>query len=795
MTDGRYRDSTGGSDGREASAADAVVRSCAESHVAELAAAIDGFGRVAETAAEWGERLAHILLAGGRLLAAGNGGSAAQAQHLTGELVGRYRDDRRPFSAICLSAETSSLTAIANDYPAIELFARQVEAHGRAGDVLALLSTSGSSPNIVEAASRARRLGIEVWAFTGPAPNPLAELADRLLAVDAGTTAAVQELHLVALHVVCEALDAALALPPFEAALDATPVDGAPNTPANCGNVVREPGQESATFPQFTGRVEEWQAERVAERVAEAPDGGSAPRRIVVVGDALLDVDLTGVARRLSPDAPVPVLDDLVERPRPGGAALAAAMAARDGHQVTLITALDDEAGRLVERLLGGVQVVQIPYSGRTATKRRIRSGGQSLLRLDSDDVLGEYGPLPDEARQAISNASAVLVSDYGRGLTGHSQLRAALAGRPRRVALVWDPHPRGAAPIDGAQVLTPNESEAAQWAARLTSAQPPRSDGVRPGAAVGGSGGATRLATVRAHADALVQTWSAHAVAVTLGAGGALLSYGEGAPVVTPAPPVSCLDSCGAGDRFAVSVAEGLAEGLVTAEAVQAAVDAAASFVSSGGAAALCEPPYGEGRQRGASRAQPVGESGPVGRREDGPAEALALAARARANGATLVATGGCFDLLHAGHIATLQAASRLGDHLVVLLNSDESVRRLKGPGRPLVPAADRARVLAALEYVDAVLIFDEDTPTEALRLLKPHVWAKGGDYAGRDLPEAAALEQWGGQAVALPYLGGRSTSELVRTAARSAGPSSYPAGPTTPAAPQQSTRAQEAQ
>jgi D-sedoheptulose 7-phosphate isomerase len=162
----------------------------------------------------WGERLARVLPQGGRLLAAGNGGSAAQAQHLTAELVGRYRFERQPLSAICLSAETSSLTAIANDYPPEELFARQVEAHGRPGDVVALLSTSGNSANIVAAAERARECGLTVWAFTGPGPNRLADVAHDVICVDAPLTATVQELHLVALHVVCEALDAALGIEP-----------------------------------------------------------------------------------------------------------------------------------------------------------------------------------------------------------------------------------------------------------------------------------------------------------------------------------------------------------------------------------------------------------------------------------------------------------------------------------------------------------------------------------------------------------------------------------------------------
>jgi D-sedoheptulose 7-phosphate isomerase len=183
---------------------------CDHEHLHELSRALERFGSCVDVADGWGVRLAAVLDGGGRLLAAGNGGSAAQAQHLTAELVGRYREDRPPFSAICLSAETSSLTAISNDYPAEELFARQVEAHGRAGDVLVLMSTSGRSPNMVAAAKRGRAAGLQVWAMTGPRPNPLAEEADEACCVDAPYTATVQELHLVALHIACAALDRTL---------------------------------------------------------------------------------------------------------------------------------------------------------------------------------------------------------------------------------------------------------------------------------------------------------------------------------------------------------------------------------------------------------------------------------------------------------------------------------------------------------------------------------------------------------------------------------------------------------
>jgi phosphoheptose isomerase len=158
----------------------------------------------------WGEQLAEVLLAGGRLLAAGNGGSAAQAQHLTAELVGRYRDDRVPLSAISLHAETSSLTAIANDYGYEETFARQVRAHGRRGDVLLLLSTSGASPNLLAAARAARAIGVSVWALTGAAPNKLHSLASEAIAIQSGGAATVQEIHLVVVHLLCNAVEEAI---------------------------------------------------------------------------------------------------------------------------------------------------------------------------------------------------------------------------------------------------------------------------------------------------------------------------------------------------------------------------------------------------------------------------------------------------------------------------------------------------------------------------------------------------------------------------------------------------------
>jgi D-sedoheptulose 7-phosphate isomerase len=184
----------------------------AADHVDALVGCLRDDGRrAAERVAGWGALLAAALIGGGRLLAAGNGGSAAQAQHLTAELVGRYCDERQAFSAICLSAETSTLTAIVNDYGAEDLFARQVRAHGRAGDVLVCLSTSGRSPNVVAAAAAARDRGIRAWGLTGPGPNPLLGIVDEGIAVHAPAAATVQEAHLMLVHVLCEAFDDALA--------------------------------------------------------------------------------------------------------------------------------------------------------------------------------------------------------------------------------------------------------------------------------------------------------------------------------------------------------------------------------------------------------------------------------------------------------------------------------------------------------------------------------------------------------------------------------------------------------
>ena len=440
--------------------------------------------------------------------------------------------------------------------------------------------------------------------------------------------------------------------------------------------------------------------------------------RVLVVGDVLLDRDLLGHVERICPDAPVPVVDEDRRVERPGGAGLAAVLAARLGADVDLLCALaPDDSGRRLHAMLRaeGVDVVDCGSGGSTVEKVRVRAAGQSLVRIDRG-AGAVPGRLPGAAASVVTAADVVLVSDYGRGLTSHRPVRDLLAGaRAAGTPMVWDPHPHGSEPVADTTLVTPNHREAATFAEGND--EPER---------------AVALADQVGRARRLRERWGSSAVAVTLGEAGALLVTGDGAPLVVPVERlVPAGDACGAGDAFAAAAAVALGRGALLSEAVQVAVRHASEVVA---AAAVSTDGDGLHRTDGDDRAR------------------------------TLVATGGCFDLLHPGHVSTLERARRLGDRLVVLLNSDASVRRLKGPGRPVQDEQDRAAVLRSLACVDDVVVFDEDTPAEALRRLRPEVFVKGGDYSSADLPEAAVLAEWGGAVVTVPFLAGRSTTGLLQ-------------------------------
>lgn len=430
--------------------------------------------------------------------------------------------------------------------------------------------------------------------------------------------------------------------------------------------------------------------------------------RILVVGDSMLDRDLVGAAERLCPEAPVPVLEEETTRAAPGGAALAAALLARDGYDVVLLTAFGhDEAGIALGDLLAdaGVLTVNSGLEGETHEKLRVTTGRHLLCRVDRGNGTPRAARASTVAH--VDEADAVLVSDYGRGVLRDGTVLRAL---DRAGTLVWDPHPRGATPRAGATLVTPNEHEAR----RVVRAGDP--------------------ATL---ARELLDVWRVEAVCVTCGERGAVLAEEMRPPLTVAVEPVHG-DPCGAGDRFAASVTALVATGVPLPDAVMAGAGEARSFVAASGWHGSVRPSPGDG----------------------------GLLDRVRARGGTIVATGGCFDLLHAGHVAMLEAARRLGDSLVVCLNSDASVRRLKGPDRPLVGEDDRAAVLRALGCVDEVVLFDEETPVAALERLRPDVFVKGADYDAATLPEAAVMRRLGGRVVTVPYVAGHSTTALIERA-----------------------------
>lgn len=455
---------------------------------------------------------------------------------------------------------------------------------------------------------------------------------------------------------------------------------------------------------------------------------------IVVIGDTLLDVDLTGAAERLSPDAAVPVVDVEHRRTRAGGAGLVATFLARDGYDVDLVTVLADDApARSIREALTGVRIVAGVSTAPTPVKSRLRANGHPIARMDENCAAPPRPVVTAGMLDCLRNAEAVVVADYGRGLAHDDSIRAALSDLAQRVPIVWDPHPRGALPVAGVSVVTPNLAETSAAAVRAGGALLNASD----------------LRSIARSAEQVRVHYGTGALITTLGSRGALLVSAGAPPHIVSAPVVVDGDPCGAGDRFAASLIGQLARGIEVQDALRPAIAAAAGFLAAGGVATLTVP---------------------ANRRALGsPAStALEIVQATKAAGGTVVATGGCFDLLHAGHARTLSAARALGDCLIVCLNSDASITALKGPDRPIMAEDDRVSLLLALQCVDAVVVFDEDTPETVLSQIMPDIWVKGGDYAIGDLPEAKRVASWGGQTVTVPFYPGRSTTTLAGALAR---------------------------
>lgn len=476
---------------------------------------------------------------------------------------------------------------------------------------------------------------------------------------------------------------------------------------------------------------------------AQAPD-------VVVLGDAVLDEWLTGPSSRLSREAPVPVVDVEDTRSDPGGAAHVAVCLAALGARVRLVSAVGDDAdGERLRTLLAeaGVDVsglVREPGM-RTATKRRVAvADGTLVARFDTTDTGPSHrGALLAAAESHLARRpDAVLVCDHGHGSA--AALREQLAaGRDDLGLVVVDAHDLAPwAPLRP-DLATPNLGEAERLLGPLRTARDDE-----------GGGRDVVDALERAAAD-LRRGTGAGTVVVTLDRHGSVLvpAPGEGPVHRTWAEPGAELAACGAGDVFTATLTLARSVGLAERIAVELA-QVAADVVVHRDSTAPCTT---------ADLVAALSRVSPTVLDHD---ELARIATQVRERGGRLVFTNGCFDVLHAGHVASLNQAKRLGDVLVVALNDDASVARLKGPGRPVNSVADRAAVVGALSCVDHVTSFGDDTPTTLLRRLRPDIYAKGGDYTAETLPETEVVRSWGGDVHLLDYVADHSTTAILERA-----------------------------
>lgn len=470
---------------------------------------------------------------------------------------------------------------------------------------------------------------------------------------------------------------------------------------------------------------------------------------VTVIGDQLLDVWLSGTSDRLCREAPAPVVDLGARVLRPGGAANTAMNLAALGARVRVVGLVgDDDAGRALRVALGtaGIDVAGlITHPGvSTTTKTRIVSGGQTLARVD--DV--HRGPLPDDARRAVLDAArraratsaADVFADYGLGLFDADGIRELSGQDPVAPLVVVDAHDPHRWVDLAPQVVTPNAAETASVLG------------------LSGLAGERRAEFVLERADELRARTGAELVAVTLDVDGSVLLGPDGYRHRTRTTPAPEQNASGAGDTYVAALTVARCAGLpwsVCAELAQAA----AGVVVRRSGTAVCST---------ADLVQALGGTTD----QVLPPDTLAERVRAeRQSDRRIVFTNGCFDVLHRGHVAYLRQARLLGDVLVVAVNGDDSTRRLKGPGRPVNPATDRAAVLAALSCVDYVVVFDSDTPIPLLESLQPDVYAKGGDYAPEMLEEAPVVRSYGGEVCILDYVPAQSTTAIVNRILGSAG------------------------
>lgn len=470
--------------------------------------------------------------------------------------------------------------------------------------------------------------------------------------------------------------------------------------------------------------------------------------RILVVGDVMLDRYLWGEVQRISPEAPVPVFQIKRKSEVPGGAGNVVSNLAGLGGSVTVIGVCgNDPRGERLSRLLNNGRVeahILVDPKRPTVTKTRAVSHGQQLLRLDEEEV----APIGEDIETSIIElveatlplCTAVILSDYGKGLLRGEKLPRFVIdfAKERRVPVIVDPKGKDWERYQGATCVTPNVKELE---------------------AVHGNAVADKEVLVQAMGSILDKydlTW----LVVTRGPLGVCLMSRDSAPIFVPALARQVYDLSGAGDTVIATLGLAVGAGLTFPDAAKLANLAAGIVVAKVGT-----QPINLLELQASLETTGVDAMATDSTRKLASLGAAIIQVDAwKASGQKVVVTNGCFDLLHPGHIHLLTQAKNLGDRLVVAVNSDDSVRRLKGPRRPILAERDRVSLLASLHCVDLVLLFDADTPEDLLKALKPHVLVKGADYKPEQVVGRQIVEAHGGQVQLVPLLTGYSTTAITK-------------------------------
>lgn len=465
-------------------------------------------------------------------------------------------------------------------------------------------------------------------------------------------------------------------------------------------------------------------------------------RTALVIGDLMLDRYLIGEVERISPEAPVPVVLLKQENERAGGAANVAANLSLLGIRTTMAGIIGDDAeGRALLDMLRELNIDSAIVTSQqrpTVTKTRILGGHQQMMRLDKESRLAftesENNALHEQVSQAIAQKPDVIIlSDYAKGVLSDALCQAVIAqAKALGIPVLVDPKGRDYTKYQGATALTPNKKETSE-ACGIDAMDTDR--------------------LLQAAADLRDRLGLAF-LAVTRGEEGiSLLEQNE--TIHIPAAAKQVFDVSGAGDTVIATLAAGLVHGLSHRQAFELANIAAGIVVGKVGTVPV---------NREELLAELISQDSVE--QADKICELETLLGRVRQwrqQKKRIVFTNGCFDLLHAGHVTYLEAARKTGDKLILGLNTDRSVSALKGPNRPVIHEADRARVLAALEAVDAVILFDEDTPLQLIDAIRPDVIVKGSDYSEDQVVGGKEVKSWGGKVALIDIVPGRSTSNII--------------------------------